>query len=413
MRWPRTISTESCKTLELLIIGAMAKKAAVGASGPVFPLGDPEGVVRWTPALLKKVFPRRELGLKAPKTEAPAAIVDDLRANAAAWWGHFEAGARVPGADASLHAALADARAWLDGDVTQRPSVELAALAFQLAVPGEMFRAESFAARLVDLWVVNFGVPFALDALAAAFTLAQAQGESMLAVSPTPKPRRGYGTGPTSTSVHANALTLIRGGHVDCRNLRVDEIADAAAGKRHLSIHFVNDECRAWLRLREHLAAAPEAAWRECLTRAEALMAQGDPLVCHLVAFSFPERPEWAESLTGQKGHSLFPVLSASVRDPSRLTYVALEYFFTEFERTAVSLLAAAGPRAVPALLQVLPRTRETPKQRYLYNLLAQVDTDEAVDALLDATKPAAQPAVAAMEANFPARVAARRAARG
>jgi hypothetical protein len=119
-------------------------------------------------------------------------------------------------------------------------------------------------------------------------------------------------------------------------------------------------------------------------------------VVRHLVAFAFPERPALAESLLGEKGHSLFPVLSASVRDPSRLPYVALEYFFTEFERTAVSLLAAAGPKAVPALCAVLPRTRETPKQRFLYNLLAQVDTDAAVDALLAAaSKPAAQQGVA------------------
>lgn len=393
----------------------MAKKAAAGAGGVVFPLGDPEGVVRWTPALMKKVFPRRELGLKAPKTAAVSAIASDLRANADAWWAHFEAGAAAPGADAALHAGLVEARAWLDGDVSVQPSVACAALVFQLAVPGEMFRAQSFAAALVDLWVTSFGLPFALDALAEAFTIAQARGgESLLARSPTPVPRRGYGSGPTLTAVAIPALTLIRASHLDLGHLGVEEIAAAVAGKRHLSIHFVNDDCRPWLRLREHLAAAPEAVWQACATRAEALIAHRDPVVRHLVAFAFPERPALAESLVGEKGHTLFPVLSASVRDPSRLSYVALEYFFTEFERTAVSLLAASGPKAVPALCAVLPRTRETPKQRFLYNLLAQVDTDAAVDALLAAaSKPAAQQGVAAMEANFPARVAARRAVLG
>lgn len=391
----------------------MAKRASAGDRSVVFSLGDPEGVVRWTPALLKKVFPRRELGLKAPKVSPLAAIAGDLRANADAWWTHFEAGATARGADAGLHAGLVEARAWLDGDVSVRPSVACAALTFQLAVPGEMFRAQSFAASLVDLWVTAFGLPFALDALSEAFTIAQARGaESLRARSPTPVPRRGYGEGPTHTAVAANPLTLIRASHLDLSHLSVEQIPEAVAGARHLSLHFVNDDCRAWLRLREHLATAPENVWQACAARAEALIAHRDPLLRHLVAFSFPERPTLAESLVDEEGHSLFPVLSASVRDPSRLQYVALEYFFKEFERTAASLLAASGPKAVPALCAVLTRTRETPKQRFLYGLLAQVDTDAAVDALLAAaSKPEAQQGLAAMGANFPARFAARRAA--
>lgn len=389
---------------------ATTKGKTATTPAPIFPLGDPEGVVRWTPAMLKKVFPRRELSLKPPKLDAPVNLVADLRANADAWWGHFEAGAELPGADAALHQGLREARAWLeDKPAKTKPSVELAALTYQLAVPGEMFRAESLAARLVDLWVGSFGLVFALEALAAAFTIAHAQGPSPgVAQSPAAKPRKGYGNGP-AVAVIGNSITLIRASHNEHSNLRVEDIPDALAGKRIPSIHFVNDECRAWLRLREHLATAPEHDWSAAAAVAERLVAHPDVLVRHLVAFSFPERPAWAEALVAGPKNGVFSVLGACVRDPSKLPYVTFEYFFTEFERTAASLLAASGPRAVPHLVALTKRFRAAAQARYLLGLVAQVDTDEAVDALLalgDDAKAAA--AVEAMRANFPERASAR-----
>ncbi len=394
----------------------MATAKAKGAKGTapaavIFPLGDPDGAVRWTPAMLKKVFPRRELAPKPPKLEAPASVVADLRANADAWWGRFEAGAKLPGADAALHAGLREARAWLAAKPAQtKPPVELAALAYQLAVPGEQFRAESLAARLVDLWVGSFGLVFALEALAAAFAITHAWGEPADVVrSPAAKPRRGYGDGPT-IATSANAIALIRGSHNGLGHLRVEDIPEALAGGREPSIHFVNDECRAWLRLREHLASAPEHDWSAAASAAEGLLGHPDVLVRHLVAFSFPERPAWAEALVAGPQNSVFSVLGACVRDPSKLPYVTLEYFFTEFERTAASLLAASGPRAVPHLVGLAKRLRAAAQVRYVLGLVAQVDTDEAVDALLaldGAAKAAA--AVEAMRANFPERAAARK----
>ncbi|MFO0647963.1 MAG: hypothetical protein U0326_17115 [Polyangiales bacterium] len=390
---------------------ATTKKSKGGErpAGSMFPLGDPEGAVRWTPAMLKKVFPRRELGLKPLSLDTPESLATEMHEAAAAWWERFELGSKVEGADAALHATLAEARAWLAAGAVERPTCAVAALAYQFTSAGDGFREESLAARMVDLWVLRFGLVFALDALCEAFTVGYAMGDNQRAVTfPARKVRRGYGSGPTMTAIFGE-LALVRTFHNQLVYLRAADIALAASGNRTPSLHFVNDECRAWLRLREHLATAPQAAWEATLPRAEALIAHPSSLVRNLVAFAYPERPAWAESLTGERGHAVFTVLSSSVRDPSKLEYAALEYFFKEFERGAVSMLAASGPKAVRPLLEAAANVRATPQKRFLLGLVAQVDTDEAVDALLalgDAAHAAA--AVEAMRTNFPARVAAR-----
>lgn len=387
------------------------KKSKAGDKplGPVFSLGDPEGVVRWTPALLKKVFPRRELGLKPLSLDTPETIAKEISESAEACFERFEAGAKLEGADLSLHAALSEARSWLAAGAIEEPTLTVAALAYQLATVGDMFRDVSLGARLVDLWVQRFGLRFALDALCEAFTVAYATGGGSSVVSvPVRKARKGYGDGPV-VRASLNSFALVRAPHLDLMYFNVGDIPRALAGERSLSIHFVNDECRSWVRLREHLATAPKEAWEATHPRAEELMKHPSALVRHLVAFSFPERPEWAESLTGERGHTLFPVLSASVRDPSKLQYVTLEYFFQEFERCTVSMLAASGAKAVAPLMKALDNVRATPQKRFIVGLVAQVDTDEAVDALLslgDATYATA--AVATMRANFPERVVQR-----
>ncbi len=390
----------------------MATKKSKGSDKPAgvaFTLGDPDGAVRWTPALLKKVFPRRELGLKPLSLDTPETIAKELTEAADACFERFEAGAKLDGADASLHAALADACAWIASGAVDKPALTVAALAYQVATVGDGFRDESLAARLVDLWAQRFGVAFALDALCESFTVAYAMGGDASAVSvPVRKARRGHGDGPVvRASLHG--LALVRAPHIDLMYFNVGDVPLALSGARTPSIHLFNDECRSWMRLREHLATASVAEWEATLPRAEELVKHPSALVRHLVAFSYPERPAWAESLTGERGHVLFPMLSASVRDPSKLQYVTLEYFFQEFERCCASMLAASGVKAVAPLMNALDSVRGTPQKRYVVGLVAQVDTDEAVDALLalgDAKFATA--AVEAMKTNFPERVAKR-----
>ena len=151
---------------------ATTKRKAPAPTGPPFPLGDPTGAVRWTPQMLKKVLPRRELGLEPPTVDAPEALAADLRAAAHAWMPSFERGASAPGADASLYGLLREALAWLDAGAVVQPSLDVAALAYQFAAPGDHFRSERFTALMVDLWVQRFGLTFALEALAAAFDVA-------------------------------------------------------------------------------------------------------------------------------------------------------------------------------------------------------------------------------------------------
>lgn len=390
----------------------MATKKSKGSDKPAgvaFTLGDPDGAVRWTPSLLKKVFPRRELGLKPLSLDTPETIAKELIAAADACFERFEEGAKLDGADASLHAALADARAWLAAGAVDKPALTVAALAYQLASVGDGFRDESLAARLVDLWAQRFGLGFALDALSESFTVAYATGGETSAVSvPVRKARKGYGNEPV-VKVILSGFALVKAPHNELGYFNAVDIPRALSGERTPSIHLFNDECRSWLRLREHLATASLSEWEATLPRAEELIKHPSALVRHLVAFSYPERPAWAESLTGERGHVLFPMLSASVRDPSKLQYTTLEYFFQEFERCSVSMLAASGARAVAPLMAALDSVRATPQKRFLVGLVAQVDTDEAVDALLalgDAKF--ATTAVEAMRANFPERVARR-----
>ncbi len=388
---------------------ATAKRKKVEApSGPIFSLGDPEGVVRWTPQMLKKVYSRREMKPAPPSLDTPELIASEMRAAAAAWSDRFEAGAKVKGADPSLHATMREARAWLEAGATERPSLAVAALAYQSQAAGDSFRVGSYAALMLDLWVQRFGLGFALDALVEAFTVGFASTESTAPVTfPARKARKGYGAG-TAVTIWSGDLALIRTPHNQLSYLRADDIPFALSGQRTASLHYVNDECRAWLRLREHLASAPLHDWEAVLPRAEALIAHPSALVRHLVAFLFPERPAWAESLASETGHAVHPVLSACVRDPAKLQYVALTYFYEGFEESAASMLAAAGPRAVKHLIEAAGSGKSA-AQRYLTGLVAQVDTDEAVDLILSIRYlKHGLKAAETMRENFPERFAAR-----
>ena len=301
---------------------ATTKRKAAAPTGPLFPLGDPTGAVRWTPPMLKKVLPRRELALKPPSVDAPEALAADLRAAAHAWMPSFERGASAPGADASLYVLLREAFAWLDAGAVTQPSLDVAALAYQFAVPGDHFRRERFTTFMVDLWVQRFGLAFALDALAAAFDVAFAMSHDCAVVTfPARGLRRGYGTqGPMAVSY--GDLTLVRGAHNGLLYFRPEEIPELA--RRTPALTSNNDECEAWIRLRAHLAAAPQDVWESTLPHAEALIAHPSALVRHLVAFAYPERPAWAEALASEKGHAVHPILTAAVRDPAALPYTML-----------------------------------------------------------------------------------------
>ncbi len=392
-----------------------SKTAPAAATGPLFPASDPEGRVLWTPALRRKVFPRRELGLKPPKPGDLAALLAHLRGHVAALWGPFEAGARHPANDPALTALRHEARAWLDATPppdTLRPAQ--AAVLFQLLELCDGMRADSLQAGFVDLLVARFGVEFALRTLAEAFAIVRVklpEGESLVVV-PLPNPRRGY-SGP-SVSVHFPAYALVRAEHARVDSLDLSELDAALAGTRTLSLYLFCTEFVPWLRLREHLAGLAPAAW-ETLRDAVAgpLYASSSLVARHMIAWSFPECPPWAEALATPAlttQHGLYPMLTACLPDPSVLPAIQCEYFFEHFAEACTSMLAAAGPRAVPALLALGRRLRVTAEYRAALALVAHVDTDEAVGALLaEANNPRFAQSLSLVEANFPARVKALR----
>jgi len=394
---------------------APRKTAPVAPTGPLFPSSDPEGRVLWTPALRKKVFPRRELGLKAPKLCDLDRMHGYLRDHVAALWPRFEEGDAHPKSDPGLNTLRHTARAWLDATPTP-DTLEPAAAAvlFQFVEIGDGMHAASYQSALVDLLVTRFGVAFALRALAEAFAMAWVPLEEASAVTamPVPEPRRGY-SGPTAM-VHHPSYTLVRAEHAAVDGLRDAELDAGLAGTRSLSLFLYRTEFVPWLRLREHLAAMPAPAWETLRdTVAAPLFAASGLVSRHMIAWSFPECPAWAESLATPdltKRHALYSMLTACLPDPSVLPGVNCEYFYEYLAEACTSMLAAAGPRAVPGLLEMGARLRRPDDYRAVLALVAHVDTDEALGALLaQADNLRYARALELAETNFPARIKALR----
>lgn len=370
-----------------------------------FVLGDPKGKVTWDAKLLKKVFPRREMQLKPLKAPKPA----DLDA----YWTYIAGNAQAykPLLDRSTgHAAAqeesnADA-VWAFKNARKlllepRPArfaddqegTDTAGMLLHLASLGDHLRASSHVHFLVDLFVYSNGLSFAIRAFVSMlrFSLFNVRAETdAIGVPLLPKARKGYGDGPTAMCLMYVPVPVVCS-PLGLNNNFLDDGTNGANGwagvveeSKKRRLYLGSEDMRPWLRLREHLATTSAENWQAADDAADEIRQNIDaspfaaadatyaPSVKRLIAFLFPEKPEWAEALVGD-GHDE-RLLSGLVRDTSTLTYFDsmyfLQYFFDEEEGTLASTLAAAGPKAAKALKAVSKNAVKAPIRKFATSLL-------------------------------------------
>lgn len=378
----------------------MTRAAAANPVQP-FSLGDPEALVRWTPAMRKKVFPRRELAPKPPKIASEDGIVAFLRAHADAMEPAVEAGRSLGGAARDAHDAAAVGREWLASGASEGLSVEAAA-ALLLVAPGPY---------LVDLWALRSGPEFALRALAASRELCLVGPSKTAFVAELPWGEIGaWGT---------RAHNLPPLGFFRAPAGTAEFAAEPPPGTLRRAKHgtpYQWHDAGPWLRLRQHLAALPDARWERCVAVGDELRGQGSAGARFWVAFAFPERPAWTEELMrdpSAEPNTFFQLAALTARTSEGIPWVRDHFYYREAEHAAHNILASSGPNAVRLLVEFTEHARTPASRRCGAGLLAQIDTDEAIRALLGlAASHKLDAAVAAAESNFPARVAALRASR-
>jgi hypothetical protein len=126
------------------------------------------------------------------------------------------------------------------------------------------------------------------------------------------------------------------------------------------------------------LAVARLAEWEKAKTVAARLREScKDPVVQVMLAWIFPEIPDWAESLVGQKS-GLVQCLSACVRDSGKLPYVNNDYFWDFDDEARLAMLAASGPKAAKFLAERAAKTWQIAHSKHAASLLGCIGTSEA-----------------------------------
>ncbi|MBK8265568.1 MAG: hypothetical protein IPK80_30090 [Nannocystis sp.] len=316
--------------------------------------------MRWTPAALKKVLPRRELALKPPKVPPIESVLEYVRADAQAISPALRAtqDATRDAFDAGL--------AWLQVQGQGEAALESMA-ALYAGCPSSM-------GHLVDLWCTRFGAAYALRALCAGWAIAPRviEGERVSLELPWGDPGN-FGTRPHTIAPFALGPTP------------ADRRVDWGSGY-------------AWRQLKAHLAALPDDEWEGCVAVADTLRRDAAPLTQSWLALAFCERPEWGEELAATAASSrvgAFEVLCMVVRTPANIPWVRDGAYYRDLEPALYSMLAAMGPNAAPLLIEAARRASSTPNLKSMVAALSMIDTDASLRALLEFAR--SQPKLAAV----------------